>query len=122
MGASVLRCWTVAVRRPENLSFPITGPTDCESHREWVVRRGKEMIMVVEARITEEMAAAKVADAAARAAAEKEAICTRILKKQQRRNACALSREKNQAVREMVGLPPKVEKEVSDGDDSSGDE
>ena len=34
----------------------------------------------------------------------------------------ALACEQNQAVREMTGLPPKDEKEVSGGEDNSGDE
>ncbi|KAE8815795.1 Pyrophosphate-energized vacuolar membrane proton pump [Hordeum vulgare] len=58
---------------------------------------------------------------AARAIAEKEAICAHILKKQQRRNTCAFAQEHNWAVREMVGLPPKEEKEVNSGEDNSDD-
>jgi hypothetical protein len=108
-------------RRPENLSFPITGRTDYESHRERIDRRGKERIRAAEARIAAEMAAAEAADAAARAAAEEEAIRARIVKKRQRRNTRALAREQSQAVRAMAGLPPKEEKD-SDGEDSSGDE
>ncbi|EMS59786.1 E3 ubiquitin-protein ligase XB3 [Triticum urartu] len=57
-------------QQSENLSFPITGRADYESHRERAARRGKEMIRAAEARITAEMAAAEAADAAARAAAE----------------------------------------------------
>ncbi|KAE8783089.1 Phytosulfokines 5 [Hordeum vulgare] len=64
------------------------------------------------------MMAVEAADAAAWAAAKKEAICFRILKKRRRRNTCALSREQNRVVHEIVGLPPK---EVSDDEDNSGD-
>ncbi|KAE8819607.1 E3 ubiquitin-protein ligase XB3 [Hordeum vulgare] len=60
-------------RRQENLSFPITDSADCESHREWVARRGKR-IMAAEARIMEEMMRAEAVDVAARAAEEEEAI------------------------------------------------
>ena len=49
-------------RRPENLSFPITGRADYESHRERTVRRGKERIRAAEARIAAEMEAAEAAD------------------------------------------------------------
>ncbi|KAE8797305.1 Phytosulfokines 5 [Hordeum vulgare] len=59
--------------------------------------------------------------AAAKARIEEEAICAHILKKQQRRNTCALAQDQNRAVREMDGLPPKVEKEVNDGEDNSCD-
>ena len=68
------------------------------------------------------MTATKAADAAAWAAAEEEAICTRIVKKRQRRNTCALARERNWAVRAMVGLHPKGKKEDNDGSDNSDDE
>ncbi|KAE8791688.1 Phytosulfokines 5 [Hordeum vulgare] len=60
--------------------------------------------------------------AAARVAAQEAAIRAHISKKQQRRNTCALAREQNRAVHEMARLPLKVEKEVGDGEDSSGDE
>ena len=56
--------------------------------------------------------------AAARAAAEEEAVRARIVKGRQLRNTCALTREQNRAVRAMAGLPPKEEKEDSDGSDS----
>ncbi|KAE8819523.1 Pyrophosphate-energized vacuolar membrane proton pump [Hordeum vulgare] len=62
------------------------------------------------------------AEAAEWADAQEEAICTRILKKRQRRNTRALTREQNRAVREMIELPPKEENDVSSGEDSSGDE
>ncbi|KAE8812487.1 Pyrophosphate-energized vacuolar membrane proton pump [Hordeum vulgare] len=97
-------------RRPKNISFPIIGLTDCASHRERAVHRGKERIMVAKARIVEEMAAQSL-DA-------EEAICARILKKRQRRNTRALAREQN--LRGMTGLPPKMEKEVSDDEDNFG--
>ena len=51
-----------------------------------------------------------------------EAIRARIVKKQQRRNTRAFTREKNRAVLAMSGLPPKEEKADSDGEDNSGDE
>ncbi|EMS45694.1 hypothetical protein TRIUR3_28952 [Triticum urartu] len=60
------------------------------------------------------------ADAAARAAAE-EAIHTHIGKKRQWRNTHALAREQNRVVRAMLEMPPREEKDDSDGEDSSGD-
>ena len=42
--------------------------------------------------------------------------------KRQRRNTCTLAREQNWVVREMAGLPAKEKKEVSGGEDNSGDE
>ncbi|KAE8810946.1 hypothetical protein D1007_12301 [Hordeum vulgare] len=68
------------------------------------------------------MAEAEAADAAAWEAAHADAICARISKKRQRRNTRGLARKKNLAVREMVGLPPKEEKEVSGNEDTSSDE
>ncbi|KAE8785392.1 Phytosulfokines 5 [Hordeum vulgare] len=103
-------------------AYPSTGPVDFESHRERAARRGKERIRIAEAYLVKEMTEAKAADAAARVTAEEEAIHVRILEKQQHRNTHALAREQNRAVREMVGLPPKEEKVVSGGEDSSGDE
>ncbi|KAE8770845.1 E3 ubiquitin-protein ligase XB3 [Hordeum vulgare] len=70
---------------------PSTGLADFESHRERVARRGKEMIRVAQDYLTKEMAEAKAADAAARAAAEEEAIRACILKKRERRNTRAHS-------------------------------
>ncbi|KAE8771123.1 Pyrophosphate-energized vacuolar membrane proton pump [Hordeum vulgare] len=62
------------------------------------------------------MATAEAVDVAARAGAEEKAIRARIVKKWQRRNTHALAQEQNRAVREMVGLLPKEDK---DGEDSS---
>ncbi|KAE8819704.1 hypothetical protein D1007_02364 [Hordeum vulgare] len=100
---------------------PSAGPTDFESHQERAARRGKERIRIAEAYLAEEMGEEEAADAAMRAITEEEAIRAHILKKWQRRNTCTLAREQNQAVREMVGLPPK-EKEVSGNKDTFGDE
>ncbi|KAE8779134.1 E3 ubiquitin-protein ligase XB3 [Hordeum vulgare] len=108
--------------RPENIIFPITGPVDYESHREWASRCGKERIRIAEAHIMEEMTVTEAADTAARTAAEGEAIHARILRKRQQTEMCALAREQNLTVCEMVRLPSKVEKDVSDGEGSCGDE
>ena len=62
-------------QKPENLSFPITGRENYESHRN----------------------DAEAADAAAWAAAEEEALRARIVKKRQRRNMRALAREQNRS-------------------------
>ena len=77
----------------ENLFFPITGRADYEYHQDRAARHGNEMIRAAEARIAAKMAAAEAADAAARAAVEEEVVRTRIVKKRQRRNTCALARE-----------------------------
>ena len=46
-------------------------------------------------------------EARSHAALDEKAKRARILKKRQRRNTHALSREQNRAVRAMAGLPPK---------------
>ncbi|KAE8798469.1 Phytosulfokines 5 [Hordeum vulgare] len=68
------------------------------------------------------MATAKAGDVAARAAIKEEAIHARVLKKWQQRNTHALAREQSWLVREMAKIPPKKEKEASDGEDSDDDE
>ncbi|KAE8800493.1 Phytosulfokines 5 [Hordeum vulgare] len=72
--------------------------------------------MVFEACLAEEMMAV------ARAAAEEEAICDRILKKRQWGCTHALAREQDRAVYEMVRLPSKEEEELSDDEGNSSDE
>ncbi|KAE8800571.1 Pyrophosphate-energized vacuolar membrane proton pump [Hordeum vulgare] len=99
---------------------PLAGPADFESHRERSSRHGKERIRIAEAYLTEEMTEA--ADAAARASAQEEAIRARILKKWHSHNTRTLAHEQNRVVREMAGLPSKEVKEVSGGEDNSGDE
>ena len=98
---------------PSNLPFPITAPTEYESHRDRCARREKERIRTVEARLVADMEATEAADVAARATKEEEAICARIVKKRQWRNIRTLVREQNRAVHAMAGLPPKEEKDVS---------
>ncbi|KAE8779807.1 hypothetical protein D1007_47122 [Hordeum vulgare] len=68
------------------------------------------------------MAETEAVDVAARVAAEEELISVHILKKRQRRNTRALPGEQNRAVSGMAGLPSKDVEEVSDDEDSSGDE
>ena len=94
-------------REPSNLPFHITGPAECESHRDWCARHGKERMRADKARLATGMAAAEAADTAARAAAEERA---------------RLAREQNRVVRAMAGLPPKKERVDSDGSDSFGNE
>ncbi|KAE8784876.1 hypothetical protein D1007_41493 [Hordeum vulgare] len=101
---------------------PSIGPANFESHREQVVRHGKEWIRIVEAYHAEEMAVAEAADAAVSAATEEEAIRARIFKKRQRRNTCAVAGKHNRTVHEMARLPSKEEKEVSDSENNSDDE
>ncbi|KAE8777336.1 Pyrophosphate-energized vacuolar membrane proton pump [Hordeum vulgare] len=93
------------------------GSSGAGSHRKRAARCGKERIRIDEAYLMEEMADAEATDAVERAAIEEEAICARILKKRQWRNTRALMCKKNHAVRQMVRLPPKEEKEVSGGED-----
>jgi hypothetical protein len=102
-------------QQSENLSFPITGRADYESQWERAAHRGKEKLRDAEAPTT----ATEAADATTWAAAEEEAIHTRIVKKLQKRNTRALAREQNREVRAMAGLPPN---EKEDSEDSSGDE
>ena len=70
----------------------------------------------------EEMAVTEAADTVTQAAVEEEAIDARILKNWQRTKMRALALEQNLTVHEMVGLPSKIEKDVSDSKDSCGDE
>ncbi|KAE8783429.1 hypothetical protein D1007_43087 [Hordeum vulgare] len=79
-------------------------------------RCGNRKMRAAKDRLAPDMTEVVAIDATVHTATKEEVFGARIIKNRQRRKMRALAREKNWAIRAIVGLPPKEEKE--DGDAS----